>query len=339
MDQIDQNENLSVVVEEDRQENSVVRFLFENHGVRGEITHLHEPLKDLLSNHFYPKCVNKLMMQLASASILIAATLKANGKVTIQIQGGKGEHALTYAFINIDKHLNFYGNAGLKEGIEYQDNLSFKDLVGQGSILAISVFPEDGNRYQGIVSLDKDSLSEALEDYFKDSEQLATSFLLYEDLDEFAAGGIMLQIIPNIDGNQESLSHLTTLADTLSTTEITTLSLHECLRRLYWNDKVRVFDPMELAFKCSCSQERCLKTLESLGIAELQDMLKDQGVDCFNITCQSCGKKYFVSKEEIQKIIDSLETKVHHQDKEESKETFESQTDNDLKDVVKVVEQ
>lgn len=305
----DKNTSSTMVQEDALQSDSVVRFLFEQHGVRGEIVHMHKPVSTLLANlSSYPRPIKSLMLELASAAVLIAATLKTNGTVTVQIQGGRGSNALNFAFINIDKNLNFYGNASWDQakadkfkGKEEEANaLGFADLVGDGGILVISAFPEDGVRYQGIVALDKESLSRCLEEYFKDSEQLPTTMQLYHDIDKGQSGGIMLQIIPNIEGNLESLQHLSTLSATLKTEELFELSLHECLRRLYWNDQLVVYSPESVDFKCVCSHERILNAIRGLPLDELEELAKeDTGID---MTCHSCGKSYHVNVDEI-KII------------------------------------
>ena len=302
---------MAVVIDENLQDNSVVRFLFEEHGVRGEIAHMHEPVKKLLENmHQYPDCIKSLMLELASAAVLIAATLKANGTVTVQIQGGKGEHALNFAFINIDKNLNFYGNVSWDKQ-DKGDKLSFKDLVGDGGILVISAFPEGGTRYQGIVNLDKENIAQALETYFKDSEQLNTSMMLYHDISACQSGGILLQIIPEIEGNHESLEHLTTLSATLTGDELFTLSLNESLRRLYWNDKICVFDPESVAFKCICSTERILNAISGLPHDDLVEIANDpKGID---MTCNSCGKVYHVTQEEVQELLEKNEADQAHE--------------------------
>ena len=103
---------------------------------------------------------------------------------------------------------------------EEANKLSFADLVGNGGILVISAFPENGVRYQGIVALDQDNLSRCLEEYFKDSEQLPTTLQLYHDIEQAQSGGLMLQIIPNIEHNIESLAHLSTLSATLTAEEL-----------------------------------------------------------------------------------------------------------------------
>lgn len=326
---MDQKENVNVVIEEDKQENSVVRFLFDNHGVRGEIVHLHEPLQKLLEHKAYPLCIKKLLIQLATATSLIAATLKADGLVTVQIQGGKGDKALNCAFINIDKNLNFYGGAYFNNEIQYTDDVSFNEMVGEDGILVISAFPENGVRYQGIVPLtsEQNNLSQAIEEYFKNSAQLSSKFIIREDVDNLYAGGLMLQIIPEIEGNQESLEHLNILGSTLSIQELSTLSLNECLRRLYWNDQVRVFEPKTVDFKCVCSQEKTLQSLKSLGLEELYDMYQDQSVEDFTITCQSCGRQYVVTKEQIQRLIDTLEQEQKEK-AQEAQEQEEEQNQN-----------
>lgn len=290
----------SVVVNEDTQQNSVVRFLFDDHGVRGEIVHLHEPVQKLLECvRAYPPCVKGLILELAAAAVLIAATLKANGTVTVQIQCGKGPKALNFAFINIDKDLNFYGNV-LSDEIKFTE-ATFREMVGQGGIMVISAFPEGGTRYQGIVSLDKDTMAEALEDYFRESEQLATSFLIQSDVATGYAGGMMLQIVPNIEHNLESLQHLTTLAATLQPQELFELSLHESLRRLFWNDKIRVFDPETVTYRCICSKERIFRVLAALSNDELGDMIaENKGID---MSCQSCGKVYHVTVDELKDLL------------------------------------
>ena len=296
------NPHDGVVVTEDKQDNSVVRFLFENHGVRGEIMHMHEPAQRLLEHiQHYPNCIKGLLLDLAAAAVLIATTLKANGTVTVQLQCGKGPNAINFAFVNIDKHLNFYGNASWEQKSNFKE-VGFSELVGQDAILVISAFPEGGNRYQGIVSLNgADSLDQALQDYFRDSEQLPTAMFFYHDVVREQAGGILLQIIPNIENNGASLEHLSILASSMTNEEIFSESLHTCLHRLYWNDQVRVFEPEKVAFKCICSRERIANALRGLGLIDLEDLAQEkEGTD---MTCNSCGKVYHLTQEEIQEIL------------------------------------
>lgn len=280
---------------------SVVRFLFNQHGVRGEICELNNSVKALLAEHNYPACVRSLLLELSAAAVLIAATLKADAQIMVQVQGGKGPRAIRYALININEDLSFYGSALLNEDVNYSDQQSFKETVGEGASLIISVFPKDGNKWQGVVALDGDNTAQALESYFKNSEQLETKFFIFADPTELVAGGLMLQIIPETENNQASLEHLTVLASTLKFEELKSLSLYEILRRLYWNDGVKAVKEQSLRFKCVCSRERCENALMSLSHRELEDIAADkQGM---SMTCQHCGREYHFTQAEVQALL------------------------------------
>lgn len=282
------------------QRDEVMRFLFDNHGVRGEIAGLDASLKDLLSHHSYPKRVEELLIELALTSTLIAATLKANGEVMIQLRGGTNAK-LKYALININQDLSYYGSASLYEDAQVSDSDSLQDLAGKDGVLVISVFPEGGAQWQGIVPLEKPTLAMALEEYFEISEQLASRFFLFTDAGNRQAYGIMLQIISGVAGNRESLDHLSILTSTMTLEEFKSLPQLEIIKRLYAEEEVRIFDPKPLRFRCVCSRERCLNTLMSLNRQTLSEIAADpKGMD---MGCAHCGRKYHFDQEELQKLL------------------------------------
>ena len=275
--------------------NSIERFLFDNHGVRGEITRLKTPFEDLIHDD-YPDCLKKIMMELAVSSVLVASTLKDGSEIMVQIRGGKAA-PLKYALINIRQDLSFYGSCALKDNCAVDNNASIHDLCGQDGILALSVFPQNGVKWQGIVALNNESIGATLEDYFKNSQQLPTRFFISTDLQERQSGGIMLQIIPEVEGNIESLEHLSVLSATLSAKELFTLPLDESLGRLFAHEETKVFGEKEVLFKCICSKSRCENALMQLDPAELKNMAEDpKGT---SMTCHHCGKTYTFTQEEL----------------------------------------
>lgn len=275
--------------------NSIERFLFDNHGVRGEITRLKTPFEDLIHDD-YPDCLKKIMMELAVSSVLVASTLKDGSEIMVQIRGGK-DAPLKYALINIRQDLSFYGSCALKDNSAVDNNASIHELCGQDGILALSVFPQNGVKWQGIVALNNESIGATLEDYFKNSQQLPTKFFISTDLQERQSGGIMLQIIPEVEGNIESLEHLSVLSATLSAKELFTLPLDESLGRLFAHEETKVFGEKEVLFKCICSKSRCENALMQLDPAELKNMAEDpKGT---SMTCQHCGKTYTFTQEEL----------------------------------------
>ena len=275
--------------------NSIERFLFDNHGVRGEITRLKTPFEDLIHDN-YPDCLKKVMMELAVSSVLVASTLKDGSEIMVQIRGGK-DAPLKYALINIRQDLSFYGSCALKDNTAVENNASIHELCGADGILALSVFPKNGVKWQGIVALNNESIGATLEDYFKNSQHLPTRFFISTDLQERQSGGIMLQIIPEVEGNIESLEHLSVLSATLSAKELFTLPLDESLGRLFAHEETKVFGEKEVLFKCICSKSRCENALMQLDPAELKNMAEDpKGT---SMTCQHCGKTYTFTQEEL----------------------------------------
>ncbi len=276
-------------------DDKVKRFLFNNHGVRGEIVRLHDSLKDF-STMGYPECVQKILMELSACAILVASTLKDGSEVMLQIRG-QDNSPLKYALINVREDLSFYGSASNNEESTIDDNDSLATLFGRDAVLVISIFPKDGVKWQGIVGLKSDSIQSSLMEYFEQSSQLPTHFIIHTDVKEHICGGIMLQIIPEVQDNVASLEHLTVLSETLSQDEMFGLDHDDILRRLYAHEEVQVFFDKEISYKCICSRQRCENALEKLAPSELLSMASDPNGT--SMTCQHCKRTYTFSKDEL----------------------------------------
>ena len=284
----------------EQKDSKVVRFLFDNHGVRGEYVSLNDSCRQLIENHNYSEPVASLMQDLAVIAVAIASTVKIDGQIMLQIRGGKGDKALKSAIININNNLKFYGSASLVDGNIYDNDATFQDLIGENGFLHLTFLPHHGKRFEGIVELEGDTLAKAFENYFLKSEQLYTKFFLFSDKKSLHAAGIMLQIIPNIDGNNESLDHLSILSETMTFEEIFSLPYTEILRRLFVHEDVRVFEPKAVSFECICSHARCLNSIATLPLNDIKDLSKkDEGIE---MTCQHCNRKYHLSQKEIKDL-------------------------------------
>jgi len=144
------------------------RFLFDNHPVRGEITRLEKTYQSILENHNYPIAVQNLLGELLVATSLLTATLKFDGDIAVQLQG---DGPLTLAVVNGNNQQELRGVARVNG--EIADNATLKQMVGNGYIV-ITITPKKGERYQGIVGLEKETLIGCIENYFMQSEQLPT---------------------------------------------------------------------------------------------------------------------------------------------------------------------
>ncbi len=210
------------------QHDQLHRYLFENYAVRGELVTVSESLRQILENHSYPQPVKNILAELLVATSLLTATLKFAGDITVQLQG---DGPMSPAVINGNNQQQLRGVARVQG--EIADDADLKTLVGNG-YLVITISPEEGERYQGVVGLEGDTLAACLEDYFMRSEQLPTRlYIRTGEVDGLpAAGGMLLQVLPAQDTDANDFEHLATLTDTIKTEELLTLPANEVLWRL-----------------------------------------------------------------------------------------------------------
>ncbi|WP_444677072.1 Hsp33 family molecular chaperone HslO [Halomonas sp. E19] len=276
----------------------IQRFLFERSNVRGEIVTLERAYVDVLDRHGYPPSVNRLLGELLAAAALLTDTVKLDGILSIEVRG-QGPLSLLMAESNPGGELRAI--ARLNEDATLPDGgAGFRELVGEGHIV-ITLDPREGNRYQGIVALDHDTLAGCLEAYFSQSEQLPTQ--LWLEADGARAGGLLLQRLPDESQNQDDDAWERTvhLARTVKAEELLGLAPQDLLYRLYHEETVRVFEPKPLRFGCTCTRERIGEALLTLGAAELREVLAEQGE--IETQCHFCHTCYRFGAAEIDALL------------------------------------
>lgn len=278
------------------QHDQLHRYLFENVAVRGELVTVSETLEQVLANHSYPQPVKNVLAELLVATSLLTATLKFAGDITVQLQG---DGPMSLAVINGNNHQQLRGVARVQG--EIPENADLKTLVGNG-YLVITIAPEEGERYQGVVGLEGDTLAACLEDYFLRSEQLPTRLIIRtgEHEGKMAAGGILLQVMPAQNAQAADFEHLATLTDTIKAEELFGLPANDVLWRLYHEEEVTVYDPQAVEFKCTCSRERCADALKTLPDEEVDSILADDGE--IDMNCDYCGSHYVFNAMDIAEI-------------------------------------
>lgn len=272
------------------------RFLFDNHAIRGELVNLNQTYQDILANHNYPTPVQHLLGELLVATSLLTATLKFEGDITVQLQG---DGPLNLAVINGNNHQQMRGVARVNN--EIKDDATLKEMLGNGYIV-ITITPKKGERYQGIVGIEADTLTGCIENYFKQSEQLPTKLIIKTGVyqNKSMAAGILLQVLPASEDTQTSFEHLTTLAETIKPEELFALPANEVLYRLYHQEDVRLFDGQCVEFKCTCSRQRCEDTLVTLPENEVDTILSEDGN--IDMHCDYCGNHYIFDKIDIENL-------------------------------------
>jgi molecular chaperone Hsp33 len=259
------------------------RFMFEHAAIRGELVRLDTTWRAVLERHNYPPVVRNLLGELMAAAALLSATLKFKGSLILQIQGS-GPVSLLVVESTSDRTLR-----GMAQWTGTPDSMSFPQLVGEGRFV-ITIDPkENGQRYQGIVSLEGQTVSEALENYLARSEQLDSRLWLAAD--DQRAAGMLLQKMPNrVEEDSDMWDRATHLGATLKRAELLELPASEIIRRLYHEEDVRLFDGETVQFHCNCSRERVANALRLLGYDEIRSILDER--NAIDVDCEFCNQHY-----------------------------------------------
>lgn len=278
------------------------RFIFENAAVRGELVEISETWRQVQARAEYPAPVRTLLGEMLAAAALLSANLKFNGMIVMQMHG---DGPVKLLVVECDSELNMRATAKLAPDAHVAADATLTQLVnahGRGRFV-ITLDPKDklpGQQpYQGIVPLDGDSVAVVIENYMLRSEQLDTRLWVASDAN--VSRGLLLQKLPKeggtgarVEDDAETWNHVVTLASTLKTEEMLSTDINTLLRRLFWEETLRVFEPRHPRFQCTCSREKVGNMLRMLGKEEIDSALADLGK--LSINCDFCGLHYEFDK-------------------------------------------
>lgn len=285
------------------------RFLFEHYPIRGHIVHLDASWRALLEHREYPTVIRDTLGEAVAASVLLAATLKFEGTLSLQLQGQGPMHLM---LAQCSDTLGVRAVARFREA-DYQSDLAA--LSGEGN-LTVTLENEDlSQRYQGVVPLTGERLAECLRSYFESSEQLPTRLWLHAD--EHGASGLLLQrlsddavksrsggaLLHEVDpaAIDDAWRRVQMLGDTVKPEELQSLSDRNLLRRLFAEDDVRLFESAPVFFRCRCSRERVVGMLRSLGANEVRSVLGEQGH--VEVRCDFCNRAYRFDSVDVEQLF------------------------------------
>ncbi|MDO9437799.1 Hsp33 family molecular chaperone HslO [Hydrogenophaga sp.] len=295
------------------------KFVFEGLPVRGMLVRLTDAWQEILQRHRdgggYPEAVTELLGEMTAAATLMQANIKFNGALIMQIMG---DGPVKLAVAEVQPDLSLRATATVVGEVAADAPLSHMVNVTNQGRCAITLDPKDrlpGQQpYQGVVPLygDKreklEKLSEVIEHYMLQSEQLDTRLVLAAD--DKTAAGLLIQRLPlqgvdNLAGQSgasdedqigvnEDYNRIAILASSLKREELLGLDADTILHRLFWEEDVRRFEPLTgehgPRFACTCSRERVSSMLRSLGRDEVESILSEQGQ--VEVGCEFCGAQY-----------------------------------------------
>jgi len=292
------------------------KFIFDGLPVRGMLVRLTDSWQEILKRRQdaggYPVEVMHLLGEMTAAGALMQSNIKFNGALVLQIFG---DGPVKLAVAEVQPDLSLRATATVTGEVPEGSSLSQLVNVNNEGRCAITLDPKDkfpGQQpYQGVVPLFGDSreklenLSEVLEHYMLQSEQLDTKLILAADGN--VAAGLLIQRLPvkgqgNLEGQldrqanedqigvNEDYQRIALLASTLKRAELLTLDVDTILRRLFWEEPITRFEPLTPRFACSCSRERVANMLRGLGTAEIESIIAERGQ--VDVACEFCGAQY-----------------------------------------------
>ena len=283
-------------------QDTLKKFMFEGAPIRGELVELSDTWKQVQSHRAYPTAVNTLLGEMLAAAALLSANLKFNGAIVMQIYGDGPVRLLV---VECDAELQMRATAKFDSEVAISDAATLTELVntqGNGRFV-ITLDPKEKlpgqQAYQGVVPLDGDSVASVIENYMMRSEQLDTRLWLAAD--SSISRGLLLQKLPTtggvdapVDDDLTAWDRTVMLSSTLQQSELLNTDIDTLMRRLFWEETIRVFDPKHPTFSCSCSRERVGNMLKMLGKPEVESVLEELGQ--VTIDCEFCGQHYAFDK-------------------------------------------
>jgi len=282
----------------------VRRFVLERHPIRGHAVRLSNAWLALREHQDYPPAVQQLLGEAVGAVLLLAATLKFDGLLTLQLQG-KGLVNLLVAQCTHDFRVR-----GMARHEPVGEGADFRTLAGEGQIVVTVEATDRASSYQGVVPISGNSLAESLEAYFEQSEQLPTRVLLAASAG--VVSGMLVQRIPGAGGTQTQLDEAALESawqkadDAMSSLvrgQLLEDDVEQRLVDMFGVDEVRVFSGHDVKFECRCSRERVANVLRSLGVDEVRSVIAEQGT-C-TVTCEFCQKPYKFDAIDVEQLFTS----------------------------------
>jgi molecular chaperone Hsp33 len=274
----------------------LTRFWLERAPARGVVARLDESVMRSLRDHDYPLAVRSVLKQMAGASILLASNLKQPATVVLQAQGDGDVPLLC---VEATQALAFRAYANVREGANVSDETTLARMVDSANAgrFILTIDPDVGQMYQGIVAMEHASVAENLQSYLTNSQQSETRVWLREDGD--AVEACMLERLPDRASSEDTKAWDKVVAamDVTFAQPFMPFPYAEWLNFTFASEDVRVHPAQTISFSCPCSMDRVLNALKLVGEEELMPIVEANGQ--VDTKCEFCGKQYVVYRANV----------------------------------------
>lgn len=273
----------------------ITRFVINNSSIRGNIIRIKNSLAELKKSLAIPEQIASSFNEIVTVCPMLAATLKFEGGLILQIQGKK---SLKLIIAESDNDFKIRGTIKLTENTKE----TFQDLI-QDAIVALTVIHKDQKTpYQGIIEVGSGEIKAMIEHYLTQSMQIKSKVFFHQTKTE--SFGVLFQELPHENEEQKLITE--SLWNDIDLIKSDTLSdgPEQFLKNIFSQNDVQIFEEHSVEHECSCNQEKIYKTISLIQENEIYSSIKN---DCIEMVCEYCQKKYTVTKEEIDIIFNKTQ--------------------------------
>ncbi len=303
----------------DADDNVIQNFRLEETNLRGRAVRLGSVLDEVLQPHDYPLPVAHLVAETMTLALLLSSMLKYNGIFTLQTSGD-GPIKMLVADVTSDGQVRAcasFDEERLQHAREQLEALKtvegsqnhLAQYLGKGYIAFTVDQGAQTERYQGIVELKGASLTDCVQHYFSQSEQIGTAIKMAAGLRDgiWRSGGMMVQRMPEHDPNfydnagnleEDDWRRTMILLDSCKEDEILSPELHSnaLLYRLFHEEGVRVFEPVHVRKGCRCDSDKVKRIIASMDEEEIEYMAQDGRIE---MRCEFCSRDFVFDLDEL----------------------------------------
>ncbi|MSP47692.1 MAG: molecular chaperone [Alphaproteobacteria bacterium] len=282
-----------------RADDVVLPFHVEGLNVRGRIARLGPALDAILRQRAYPRPVSRLLGEALALAAAVGSSLKYDGVFSVQ---AKGNGPIRLLVVDMTSAGHLRGYAQLAERPVAADERRLDHLVGRGQLAFTVDQGPNTECYQGIVALGAETLADAVDHYFRQSEQLETRLVLASGLTTaWRSTALMIQRLPGEAPDPDAWNRTLHLLGSVTEAELLDpgLKSEDLLYRLFHVEGVRVFSTRPVEARCRCTRARAEGALRLVPDSDLPELMVDGR---FIVTCQFCNASNIFSEEEVRSL-------------------------------------
>jgi molecular chaperone Hsp33 len=301
-------------------------FMFANKPANGVIIHLNNSIEQILEKHNYPLIIKKLLSEAVISNLLLFSNSKTKGSMTLQfLNNNKNNNYISLISVRCNskgqmRALVQYDKDKINDNSK-QDIL--EEALKNGS-LSVTFQPDNNSsnkRFQSFIPINHGSIAEAMESYFAKSVQNPTKIIIQSEIkdDLTKVSALMLQFMPNPEKpenldkseNKDIFEELCILAESLllpgHQDELINTENETMLKKLFFNDDMKIFPQEKLSFFCGCSKSSMERAIISLGEEQALHLIAEEKAQSGNselvAACEFCLNKYEFDEKFVKKLF------------------------------------